>query len=192
MGLIAEKRRIAISAIEDLLEDHKLIMQMVGLIDISVEKAEKGAPPSAGVMSSELEFCRDFVSKWHETKEEQVLMPALSKIGYPSDRGPIWQTIEDHRKGRSIIRRWAAAEKTTKEDQKLKDFLEYASAYSMYLYEHIKEEERGLYRAAQLAIPPEMQEDISKSSIAMDKELSEEGGRERYSKIIDRLKKELG
>lgn len=179
-----------ISVIEDLLEDHKLITEMVDLIDISIEKAEKGTPLSEVVMSAELEFCRDFVSRWHEIKEEQLLLPALNKSGYPSDRGPIWQIMEDHRKGRSIIRRWSATEKTANEDRKLKDFLEYAGAYSMYLYDHIKEEEKGLYKAARLAISSELKDAMSKSAVVLDKELS--GGREKYSTLIDRVRRELG
>lgn len=181
-----------IGVIEDLMEDHKLIMKMVDLIDLSIEKAERGTPLSEVLMSAELEFCRDFVSRWHEIKEEQLLMPALNKSGYPSNRGPIWQIMEDHRKGRSIMRRWSATEKTANEGLKLKDFLEYAGAYSMYLYDHIKEEEKGLYRAAQLAISSELKKEMSKSAVVLDKEFSREGGREKYSTLIDRVRRELG
>jgi len=166
-------------------------MEMADLVDLSVEKVEKGTRISSETMGKEIEFCRDFISRWHELKEEQVLMPALNKSGYPMDRGPIWETIEDHRKGRSILRRLAAIEKTTKEDQRMRDFVEYAAAYSMYLFEHTKEEENGLYRAARLAISAEAEEEMLKSSSPFDAELSKKGGRERYSRMIDELRKEL-
>jgi hemerythrin-like domain-containing protein len=168
-----------------------LIKEMVDLIDLSVEKLEKGMHISSEAMSKELEFCRDFVSKWHESKEEQVLLPALNKSGYPNDRGPIWETIEDHRKGRSILRRWSTIERATKEEQRLKAFVEYAGAFSMYLFEHVKEEEKGLYRAARLAISAELAEEMTRSAQTFDAELLRKGGRDRYARIVRDLKKEL-
>ncbi|MEM4262354.1 MAG: hemerythrin domain-containing protein [Thermoplasmata archaeon] len=189
--LIAEKRRVTISVIDDLLADHKLIAEMADLMDLSVEKIEKGVRISPETISKEIEFCRDFISKWHEQKEEQVLMPALNKAGYPTDRGPIWETTEDHRRGRSILRRLAAVEKTAKEEQRIRDFAEYSAAYAMYLFEHIRDEENGLYRAARLAISSEAGEEMLRSSSSLDAELSKKGGRERYSRIVDELRKEL-
>ena len=179
-------------AIQTLLDDHKLINEMVGLLDASVKKAESPEGLPASVMSREIEFCRDFVNKWHEAKEEQVLIPELQKRGYPLDRGPIWETLEDHRKGRSILRRLLAIEKISKADEKQKSFVKLASAYSLYLYEHTREEEGGLFNAAVLAIKDERKDSLVNDYLALDKQLSVKGGKEKYEKIVEELKKELG
>jgi len=182
---------MAISAIEHLLEEHRLIDEMVDILDISVERLEGDNKPSMNVLGKEIAFCRDFINKMHEAKEEEALIPALHKCGYPLDRGPIWETLEDHRKGRSILRRWIASDKSAKEGQRPEDFIKYASAYSLYLFEHIKEEEKGLFHAAELAITDEGKDELMENYSRLDKELTGKSGKKKYEKMLEELKKEL-
>ncbi|MDH4123210.1 MAG: hemerythrin domain-containing protein [Thermoplasmata archaeon] len=180
-----------IKAIEMLKEEHRMIDELVDILDTSIDRAERPDGLSPHLIDKEIEFCRDFIGKWHEMKEEEILIPELQRRGYPLDRGPIFDTIEDHRKGRSILRRLVATGKISDPNERVKSFAKFASAYSLYLYEHIREEEGGLLHAAELSIEDQDKEEIDKKFSKINKELDNKGGREKYKRILESRREEL-
>lgn len=174
-----------------MLEEHKMIDEMLDLLDLSVKKTKESSGLSEAIMSKELDFCKNFVNKCHEVKEEEILAPELHRHGYPVDRGPILDMFEDHKRGRAILRRLLATEKTTRAEERQQSFGEMAAAYTLFLYEHMRDEEDHLYRRADLAIDASRQEELDADCRKFDEAKLGKDSRQRYLRIIEEVKSAL-
>lgn len=185
------KKVSGINMVDILLEEHKMIDEMIDLLELSVKRAkgESGLPQNT--MSEELDFCKNFVNKTHEVKEEELLAPEMHRHGFPLDRGPILEMFEDHRKGRAILRRLTATEKIVRADERQQSFAQLAAAYSLYLYEHLREEEENLFKAAKLAIDAGRQQELAEQSLKLDENVLGKNAHEKYLKIIREVKRAL-
>ena len=183
---------VIIRLIEILLEEHKRIDEMMDLLDLSVKKAKEpsGLPP--GIMAKELDFCKNFINKCHEAKEEEVLVPELQKRGYPMDRGPILEMLEDHKKGRAILRRLLSSEKNAREDERQRSFSEMAAAYALFQYEHMRGEEEHILKKADIAIERPAQEALAAECLRFDEEKLGKGSHSRYLESIKEIRSGLG
>ena len=183
---------VVIRLIEILLEEHRRIDEMMDLLDLSVKKAKEppGLPPE--IMAKELDFCKNFINKCHEAKEEEVLVPELRRRGYPMDRGPILEMLEDHKKGRAILRRLLATEKSSREDERQRSFSEMAAAYALFLYEHMRGEEEHILKRADLAIERSVQESLAAECRKLDDERLGKGLHDKYLESIGEIRSGLG
>jgi len=182
---------VRIKLIQIMLEEHKMIDEMLDLLDLSVKKAKEPPGLSAGIMTKELDFCKNFVNKCHEVKEEEILAPELHKRGYPLDRGPILDMLEDHKKGRAILRRLLATEKAVRTEDRQQSFAEMAAAYTLFLYGHMREEEDHLYKRADLAIEASRQEELDADCRKFDEAKLGKDSRQRYLKLIEEVRSAL-
>lgn len=174
-----------------MVEEHKMIDEMLDLLDLSVKKANEPPGLSEGLMAKELDFCKNFVNKCHEAKEEEILVPELHRRGYPVDRGPIFDMFEDHKKGRAILRRLLATEKTVRAEDRQQAFAEMAAAYTLFLYEHMRDEEDHLYERADLAIEASRQEELDADCRKFDEARLGKDSRQKYSKMIEEVRSAL-
>lgn len=174
-----------------MLEEHKMIDEMLDLLDLSIEKTKEPPGLSEGIMAKELDFCKNFINKCHEAKEEEILAPELHRHGYPVDRGPILEMLEDHKKGRAILRRLLATEKTARAEDRQQSFAQMAAAYTLFLYEHMREEEDHLYKRADLAIEASQQEELCAECRRFDEAKFGKDSRQRYLKIIEEVRSAL-
>ena len=125
-------------ATQQLKEEHEGVLLMLRILaEVSRELA------TIGTIAKEhfegiLEFLKVFVDKCHHGKEEELLFPALVKVGIPHD-GPIAAMLFEHEMGRKYIRVMTDAF----ERYKLKDasaasaIVQNAQAYIELLTEHI-------------------------------------------------------
>jgi len=174
-----------------MLEEHKMIDEMLDLLDLSVKKTQEPPGLSEGIMAKELDFCKNFVNKSHEVKEEEILVPELHKRGYPLDRGPIMDMFEDHKRGRAILRRLLATEKIARAEDRQKSFAEMAAAYTLFLYEHMREEEDHLFKRADLAIDATRQEELDADCRKFDEAKLGKDPLQRYLKLIEEVRSGL-
>ena len=82
--------------IDELRAEHDLIEQVVGSLRTFVaERGAGGGDPLDG--QGFVDFFRLFTGDWHHLREEQVLLPALTReLALPADRGPVAEILRQH------------------------------------------------------------------------------------------------
>ncbi len=90
------------SAIEELEEEHKLILQMIKALSTLQPAIEKGKiDPDA--LTPVVDFFRTYADKFHHAKEEAKLFPMLEKRGVRPSGCPIGVLHSEHEQGRVLI-----------------------------------------------------------------------------------------
>lgn len=168
-----------------------MIHEMLDVLDLTVTKIKTPPGIPDEVIPKEIDFWQNFVNKCHKVKEEEILVKELQRHGFPIDRGPIAEMFEDHKKGRSILRRLVATGTLARADDQKQAFAPLAAAYSLYLYGHLHDEEEDLIRKANFVIEPARQEELSKDSEKLEEQVLGKGARERYLKLIEEVKSKL-
>lgn len=136
-------------ATQQLKEEHEGVLLMLRILaEVSRQLAATGTIVKEH-FEGILEFLKVFVDKCHHGKEEELLFPALVKVGIPHD-GPIAVMLFEHEMGRKYIRVMTDAF----ERYKLKDasaasaIVQNAQAYIELLTEHIDKENNILFAMA--------------------------------------------
>ena len=98
-----------------------------------------------------LEFFKVFVDKCHHGKEEELLFPALEKVGVSNKGGPIEVLLHEHQQGREYAQAMnAALAQYTKGDRTaVNGFVKTAREYINLLDQHIDKENNVLFPLAE-------------------------------------------
>ena len=91
-----------LSAIEELEEEHKLILQMIKTLSILQPAIEKGKI-DPDTLIPVVDFFRNYADKFHHAKEEAQLFPMLEKRGVRPSGCPIGILHSEHEQGRVLI-----------------------------------------------------------------------------------------
>jgi hemerythrin-like domain-containing protein len=130
-------------AIQDLLNEHDAILQVLGIVDHVLTNPVE--PDQEKRFAGELlHFLTIFVDKCHHGKEEQMLFPRLEELGVPNQGGPIGMMLIEHVQGRELIGQM----KLAIEREDLAAFKQALRAYSDLLRGHIAKENNVLFPLA--------------------------------------------
>jgi hemerythrin-like domain-containing protein len=97
--------KIMKTASQDLIHEHKAIQIILEIIEKIREKMEKNEETNFKDINEILEFLKEFADKCHHGKEENILFPALEKIGMKNENGPIGIMLSQHNLGRDLIKK---------------------------------------------------------------------------------------
>lgn len=86
-------------------EEHRLILRVLGALELALDEAESSGKAERGEIERFLEFFRDFADGCHHAREEDELFVALDRVGARPDGGPIGVALAEHAQGRE----WVAA-----------------------------------------------------------------------------------
>lgn len=138
------------TATAQLREEHRLILQVVGVLDTIVDRAGHGGPLDLEGLGDCIAFFRLFTDACHHGKEEGLLFPELESRGLPADSGPIAVMLEEHRRGRDLVARMGRALEgaTTGEEAARKDLEGAARDYADLIRSHISKEDGVLFEMA--------------------------------------------
>ena len=89
------------TATETLKHEHKVITLVLEGIQARMRSSEGF---DADWLDKLVDFCRNFVDRCHHAKEEQHLIPKMEQRGIPGDHGAIWFTLQEHERGRELVR----------------------------------------------------------------------------------------
>ena len=89
---------------EVLREEHRVILRALGVLEAAAARLAGGRPLPEGWWPEIIAWLRSFADKNHHAKEETSLFPAMVKAGVPSDGGPIGVMLEEHQRGRALVR----------------------------------------------------------------------------------------
>jgi hemerythrin-like domain-containing protein len=176
-------------AIDVLMNEHRLIEQVLGSLETYTSEVEGGLAVVRAVLADYGAFFREFADASHHGKEEGILFQRMVERGFSRDAGPVAVMLHEHEVGRghvSILRQ--AGEGTgplaAMETQLV---LENAGAFISLLQAHIQKEDRILYpMAVRLFTGPEM-DAMETEFEALEARMRADGSYDRLHALADRL-----
>ena len=176
-------------AIEVLMNEHRLIEQVVGSLETFASEVEGGLAPERPLLADYGAFLRDFADACHHGKEEDVLFQRMTERGFPRETGPVAVMLYEHKVGRghvSALRQVGegAGPLSAGETQLV---LENASAFIPLLRAHIQKEDRILYpMAVRLLAGPEL-DAMETDFEAFEARMRADGSYDRLHGLAERL-----
>jgi hemerythrin-like domain-containing protein len=147
-------------ATDSLMRDHRVIEQVLQVLETIGEQGEATKLLDASAARAALDFCRTFADGVHHAKEEAHLFPMLEANGFGGGCGPVAILRREHELGRLYVQGMAAAVEAAAagDPDALQGFAQHARRYVTLLREHIHKEDTCLFPAAGHRLPePEQQ-----------------------------------
>jgi hemerythrin-like domain-containing protein len=126
-----------------LINEHKLILRALDVLDAMTGVAEKTGILDRADIDAILDFLRWFADAHHQAKEESVLFPALTRAAESQGR-PVAHLMLEHGQERALVE---DIEKDVRLAQ-FPDFVVSASRLSATLRNHIYKEDHILFETA--------------------------------------------
>jgi hemerythrin-like domain-containing protein len=144
-------------AIELLMNEHRLIEQVLGSLETLVVEVEGGLNLERPVLADYGVFFREFADALHHGKEEDVLFARMAERGFSRESGPLAVMLHEHGAGRAhvAVLREAGQGDGALSGVEVQLVVEHASAFVPLLRAHILKEDRILYPMAVRFLPPE-------------------------------------
>jgi len=176
-------------AIEVLMNEHRLIEQVLGSLETFTSEVEGGLAPERPVLSDYGRFLRDFADACHHGKEEDILFQRMVERGFPRETGPVAVMLYEHKVGRGHVSALRQVGDGTGPLTAMETgiVLENAGAFIPLLRAHILKEDRILYpMAARLLTGSEM-DAMEADFAAFEARLRADGSHDRLHGLADRL-----
>jgi hemerythrin-like domain-containing protein len=141
-----------------MVDEHKLILRMIALVEKNSELVEKGQFDDWQFFIDAVDFIRHYADRFHHAKEEDTLFTAFLANGMPEENSPVAAMLMEHDQGRAFVRGMeeastsALAGKAGQEAAMVQNAREYAGL----LRGHIDKEDRILYPLAERILPEEV------------------------------------
>lgn len=138
-----------------MVEEHKLILRMIALLENNVQRMEAGRFRDWRFFLDAVDFIRNYADRFHHAKEEDVLFKALVDNGMPQENSPVAAMLLAHDQGRAYVRAMeeAALKALDGESGQIPLIAENARAYIALLRDHIDKEDNILYPLAERVLP---------------------------------------
>jgi hemerythrin-like domain-containing protein len=176
-------------AIEVLMNEHRLIEQVLGSLETFASKVEKGFAPERPVLADYGTFLRGFADSCHHGKEEDILFQRMVERGFPRETGPVAVMLYEHEVGRGHVSalRQVGDGTGSLTAVETRVVLENAGAFIPLLRAHILKEDRILYpMAVRLLTGPEM-DAMEADFAAFEARMRADGSYDHLHGLADRL-----
>ncbi len=176
-------------AIEVLMNEHRLIEQVLGSMETFASEVEGGLAPERPLLADYGTFLRDFADSCHHGKEEDILFQRMVERGFPRETGPVAVMLYEHEVGRGHVSalRQVGDGTGSLTAVETRVVLENAGAFIPLLRAHILKEDRILYpMAVRLLTGPEM-DAMETDFAAFEARMRADGSYDRLHGLADRL-----
>ena len=176
-------------AIEVLMNEHRLIEQVLGSLETFGSEVEDGLAPERSVLADYGVFLRDFADACHHGKEEDILFQRMVERGFSRETGPVAVMLHEHKVGRGHVSalRQVGGGSGPLAAMEAQLVLENAAAFVPLLRTHIQKEDRILYpMAVRLLTGPEMDAMVTDFE-AFETRMRADGSYDRLHGLADRL-----
>ncbi len=176
-------------AIEMLMDEHKVILMILGSMEGMAGALEKGEQVERGTIKNYADFLRNFADQCHHGKEEDRLFVKMIEHGFSKKDGPLAVMLHEHEIGRAHVRAlMAIGEKTgplsATESQEV---IKHARSFAELLQSHIVKEDRVLYGMAENIIPAREIEKMAEDFEKFELEVTGEGAHEKWHALAHEL-----
>ena len=170
--------------------EHQAIRIMLAVLENVADRLDRGEKVDVADLESMLEFIRVFADRCHHTKEEDLLFPALEKVGFPREGGPVGVMLAEHDIGREYVRGLAAAAQRLAEGDQLAcaAAARNARAYAQLLDAHIDKEDNILYLMADMHLDEEEQGRLAREFERVEEEHIGHGRHEQFHELLHTLR----
>ena len=159
-------------------EEHRVILRALDVLEAATARLASGRPLPEGWWSEIIWWLRSFADKNHHAKEETSLFPAMVKAGVPSTGGPIDVMLEEHRRGRALVRAMEAGEPTAQAA---------AREYVSLLREHIEKENGVLFPLADAVLDEAAQRALQREFETVEAEQGRDASIPHAEATVERL-----
>jgi len=176
-------------AIEVLMNEHRLIEQVLGSLETFTSEVEGGLAVERAVLADYGAFLREFADACHHAKEEDILFERMAERGFSRESGPVAVMLHEHRVGRGhvAVLREAGGGTGRLASVETQLVLEHAGAFIPLLRAHILKEDRILYpMAMRLLTEPEL-DAMETDFEAFEARMRADGSYDRLHGLADRL-----
>lgn len=145
-----------------MVDEHKLILRMVALVERNTQLLEEGKFRNWQFYLDAVDFIRNYADRFHHAKEEDVLFKELVKNGMPEKQSPIEAMHIEHDQGRAHVRaiEEAAQNALAGKTGQAAIITENAKGYATLLRGHIEKEDDILYPLAERVLPEEVRNNM--------------------------------
>jgi hemerythrin-like domain-containing protein len=177
------------TVIETLMKEHRFIEQLLGSLQVFVEKLEVDQRDARKRIADYVEFFREFADRCHHGKEEDQLFVTLGDHGFPRDAGPLFVMVAEHNMGRQRIKELSAIAggEGPLSEEEFRQTRESAGAFIPLLSAHIQKEDGILFPAAERALPPEVLDDLANGFDEFERGVMGDGAHEKLHALGERL-----
>src|SRR5208283_551304 len=143
-------------------EEHRGIELMLSILERICRKLDAKEKIDLNHLDQILDFLKGFADKCHHMKEENLLFPAMEKVGFSKEAGPVAVMLDEHTQGRKYIASMTEAlSKMKQEDMNSSSkFVNAARGYISLLSEHIAKEDHVLFMMAEMHLSAEVQSNL--------------------------------
>lgn len=172
-----------------LMQEHRLIEQVLGSLETCVVGIEQGAAAERPTIADYAAFFRGFADACHHGKEEDLLFARMIERGFPRESGPLAVMLHEHTLGRARVRALGELGQGSGPLSPVEVELAVgnATAFVELLRAHILKEDRILYPMAErLLTGPEwdaLEVDFEKA----DRAMRADGSLDRFHALADTL-----
>ncbi len=170
-----------------MVDEHKLILRMIDLVEKNTELAIKGKFSDWNFYLDAVDFIRNFADRFHHAKEEDILFKALVDNGMPRNNSPVAAMLMAHDQGRAFVRNMemVAQQAIAGESVQVEVLVDNARGYVELLRDHIDKEDNILYPLAERVLPEAMRPDMT-AGYARAEAAAGEGFAERYVTMVEK------
>jgi hemerythrin-like domain-containing protein len=181
--------KIMKDAIETLMNEHRLIEQVLGALDTFVEQLFTPVPEDRRQVGQFAWFFRHFADHCHHGKEEKELFVQMNRCGFPMEYGPLGVMLAEHGEGREHVGALAEIGRGTGPLSlpEREAVAEHARALIPLLRAHIQKEDNILYPMARQGIPPAEIARLNESCEVFDREVMGAGEIQRLKALASEL-----
>jgi len=180
-------------ATDILMEEHRVIERVLGVLEIAAGRAERGDPVRPGLFLDAADFIMNFADGSHHHKEEDVLFKVMIDVGMPMEGGPIAVMLSEHEQARAYTRRLREAAERWEQGDDLarKQVAQAATSYAMLLRQHIAKEDRILFPMADQAIPASRQGQVLDDFANVESDEERSAVHAKYIGMAESLEREV-
>jgi hemerythrin-like domain-containing protein len=177
------------NAIEILMNEHRVIEQVLGSLETCVARLEHGEDIPREILGGYARFFREFADRCHHGKEEDRLFARMIEHGFPKEHGPIAVMLAEHVEGRShvgAISGIGSGEGPLQPAERREIALR-GRAYIPLLRAHIQKEDQILYPMALQRLPASVTKELASEFEIFENEVMGAGAHEELHVLAHRL-----
>ncbi len=178
------------SAIEILIDEHRLISRMVNVLTVLHKRLESDDHADVNVLTDVVDFFRTFVDRNHHAKEEDALFPTLERYAVNPEGCTIQSLKSEHEQARILTTTLTDAigkYKTGDPTAKGKIYTTIRNSIELY-NDHIWRENILFFPMAEKALQESELNDVTRSYGEIEKSLGTDF-RSKYEQLVNALEK---
>ena len=175
--------------IDVLMEEHRLIEQVLGSLESCAIAIEGGLAVERPLVKEYGEFFRGFADAYHHGKEEDILFQRMIERGFPTDSGPLAVMLHEHTEGRArvAVLKGVGEGEGAVEGGEQAAMLIAAQEFIPLLRQHIMKEDRILYPMALRTLSGPELDQMETAFEAFEKQLTGNAAGDQLRALAERL-----